>query len=222
MSRLISLEEVMAREELQTYIEHADRNMEAIGYTEHGLRHARLAAGRARLLLESVGRSEREAELAGIAAYLHDMGNVAGREFHPVVGCLIAFEVFREMGMPPAEVAEVMAGIANHDEETGEPYGAVAAAVIIADKSDVSRSRVRSIDPSRFDEHDRINYAAISSSLEVDVGGKTILLKLVIDTEIGSIMEYFELFLSRMVISRRAAQVLGYHFSLIINGTKLL
>jgi metal-dependent HD superfamily phosphatase/phosphodiesterase len=222
MAEPIALEDVRRREDIQTYLGRADRNMEAIGYTEHGLRHAEVVAERARHVMEALGRSEREAELAAIAGYLHDIGNVAAREEHGQVAVMLAYSILREMGMPPAELAEILSGVGNHEEQYGDPFGSVAAAVIIADKSDVARSRVRDIHPSRYDEHDRVNYATISSALTVNHDRTIISLHLDIDTEIAPIMEYFELFLDRMVMSRRAAQVLGCKFELVINGTKLL
>jgi len=222
MAEPIALEDIKRREDIQTYLGRADRNMEAIGYTEHGLRHAEIVAERARHVMEALGRGEREAELAAIAGYLHDIGNVAAREEHGQIAVMLAYSILREMGMPPAELAEILSGVGNHEEQYGDPFGSVAAAVIIADKSDVARSRVRDIHPSRYDEHDRVNYATISSALTVNHDRSIISLHLDIDTEIAPIMEYFELFLDRMVMSRRAAQVLGCKFELVINGTKLL
>lgn len=222
MADPITLEDVKRREDIKTYLARADRNMEAIGYTEHGFRHADIVAERARHIMEALGRGPREAELAAIAGYLHDVGNVAAREEHGQIAVMIAYSVLREMGLPPNELADIMAGVGNHEEQYGDPFGPVAAAVIIADKSDVARSRVRDIHPSRYDEHDRVNYAAMSSALTVNHDRTIISLRLEIDTEISPIMEYFELFLDRMVMSRRAAKVLGCEFELVINGTKLL
>ena len=222
MPEPITLEDVKRREDIQTYLARADRNMEAIGYTEHGFRHADVVAERARHVMEALSRSQREGELAAIAGYLHDIGNVAAREEHGQVAVMLAYSIMKEMGMPPAELAEIMSGVGNHEEQYGDPFGPVAAAVIIADKSDVARSRVRDIHPSRYDEHDRVNYATISSALTVNHDRSIISLHLDIDTETAPIMEYFELFLGRMVMSRRAAQVLGCKFELVINGTKLL
>ena len=222
MGEPITLDDVKNRKDIKAYIGRADRNMDAIGYTEHGFRHADVAAERARHIIESLGRDPREAELAAIAGYLHDIGNVAGREEHGQTAVMIAYSVLKEMGMPPEELADVMAAVGNHEEQYGDPFGPVAAAVIIADKSDVARSRVRDIHPSRYDEHDRVNYATISSAVTVNKQRTIISLHLDIDTEIASIMEYFELFLDRMVMSRRAAKVLGCEFELMINGTKLL
>jgi len=218
----ITLEDIKARHDVQTYIKRADENMEAIGYTEHGFRHATVVSERARSSMTSLGRDPREAELAAIAGYLHDIGNVAARAEHGQIAVMLVYEILTQMGMPPEELAEIMSGVGNHEEQYGDPFGAVAAAVIIADKSDVARSRVRDIHPSRYDEHDRVNYATISSSLIVNHARTLISLSLEIDTTIAPIMEYFELFLSRMVMSRRAAVKLGCEFELVINGTKLL
>jgi hypothetical protein len=222
MAEPVTLEQLKQREDIQTYLARGDQNMDAIGYTEHGFRHANLVADRARHIMAALGRGPREAELAAIAGYLHDIGNVAARQDHNLVAVMLAHGTLKEMGMPPGELAEIMAGVGNHEEPYGDPFGPVAAAVIIADKSDVARSRVRDIHPSRYDEHDRVNFATISSSLTVNHAHTLISLHLEIDTQIAPIMEYFELFLSRMVMARRAAQTLGCQFELVINGTKLL
>ena len=222
MARDVTLEEIKARTDISTYLARADKNMEAIGYTEHGFRHADIVADRARHIMTALGRSEREAELAAIAGYLHDIGNVAARQEHGQVAVMIAHDVLRSMDMPPYELAEIMSGVGNHEEQYGDPFGAVAAAVIIADKSDVARTRVRDVNTLRYDEHDRVNYATISSNLTVNHERTMISLSLEIDTQLSPIMEYFELFLNRMVMSRRAAAALGCEFELVINGTKLL
>jgi metal-dependent HD superfamily phosphatase/phosphodiesterase len=222
MGDRVTLEDVKAREDIKVFIERADSNMDAIGYTEHGLRHAEVTAERARHIIAALDRDPREAELAAIAGYLHDIGNVAARTDHGQIAVMLAYSILSEMGMPPKELADVMAAVGNHEEQYGDPFGPVAAAVIIADKSDVARSRVRDIHPSRYDEHDTVNYATISSAVTVNHGRTIVSLHLDIDTETASIMEYFELFLDRMVMSRRAAQVLGCQFELMINGTKLL
>jgi len=222
MAVTTTLARVKRREDVKVYMATAARNMDLIGYTEHGFRHAELTAQTARKILIDLGYTRREAELAAIAGYLHDVGNAVNREFHPQAAVMIAHQVLHDMGMSPEDLIEVLCGVANHDEEVGEPFGPIAAAVMIADKSDVSRDRVRNPEPTTFDEHDRINYAAISSSLSVDAEEKVIRLELVIDPKFGSVMEYFELFLQRMVMSRRAAAVLGCRFSLVINGAKLI
>jgi hypothetical protein len=218
----ITLAYLKAVPEVQVYIKCADRNMEIIGYTEHGFRHADIVAERARYLLRELDYEERACEVAAIAAYLHDIGNVANRVNHATTSVLLAHNLLQRLGMPPEELVEVLAGVGNHEEEFSEPFGPVAAAVTIADKSDVNRSRVRNPDQCGFDPHDRINWAAVSSDLVVDRHKRIIALQLDIDTAIGSIMEYFELFLVRMVASRRAAEYLGCRFSLVITGTSLL
>jgi uncharacterized protein len=222
MAATITLSDMKRRADVHAYIRRADMNMEIIGYTEHGFRHAGLVSDRARQLLTDLGQKPHMAELAAIAGYLHDIGNAINRVTHASHGAMIAFHILTEMGMAPDDIAEVLTGVGNHEEEYGEPYGPVSAAVIIADKSDVNRTRVRNIQPARFDEHDRINYAAINSSLVADKAEHTITLALDIDTSIGSIMEYFERFLSRMILTRKSAETLGCHFVLTINGTRLL
>lgn len=218
----ITLQDLKALPEVQIYLARADQNMEIIGYTEHGFRHADIVASRAEDLLRQLDYPERRCELAAVAAYLHDIGNVANRVHHATASIVLAYAILERQGMPPEELAEVLAGVGNHEEEYGEPFGPVAAAVTIADKSDVNRSRVRHQDPCTFDVHDRMNWAAVSSALLVDKEKRLVTLQLGIDTAIGSIMEYFELFLSRMVVSRRAAELLGCKFSLVMNGTTLL
>lgn len=222
MAEDITLQTIKSRPDVQAYIRRADMNMEVIGYTEHGFRHAGLVSERARQILTDLGHTTHMSELAAIAGYLHDIGNAINRVTHASHGAMIAFHILTEMGMAPDDIAEVLTGVGNHEEDYGEPYGPVSAAVIIADKSDVNRTRVRNIQPARFDDHDRINYSAINSCLVADKAEHTITLSLDIDTTIGSIMEYFELFLTRMILTRKAAEALGCHFVLTANGTKLL
>jgi len=222
MAEIVMLEAVKKREDVQVYVSRADRNMDMIGYTEHGGRHADVVAERAYHIISALERDQREAELAAIAGYMHDIGNVSTRAAHGQIAVMLSYSILKEMGMPPTELAEVMSAVGNHEEQYGDPFGPVAAAVIIADKSDVARSRVRDIHPSRYDEHDRVNYATMSSAITVNHQRTIISLHLEIDTEIASILENFELFLERMVMCRRAAEVLGCEFELMINGTKLL
>jgi metal-dependent HD superfamily phosphatase/phosphodiesterase len=199
-----------------------EENLAALGYTEHGPRHAGLVADIAENVLLRLGHSRREAELAAVAGYLHDIGNGISRLDHGIAAALIAQRILERLGMPPEEIVEVMCAIGNHEEEYGEPVSALAAAVILADKSDVHRSRVRVIDPDTEDIHDRVNSATQRSFLAVDAHAKTITLQMDIDTEAIRLMEYFEIFLSRMQMCRKAASVLDATFSLIINETKLL
>ena len=218
---LISLEEIQQDRLFSTFIASADRVMEALGYTEHGFRHANLAGRIAFNVLSRLGMEGRLANLACIGGYLHDIGNMVARENHGQTGALLVYDVLKER-MPSADLALVMGAVGNHEEEGGEAVSAVAAAVILADKSDVHRSRVRKAAQLDFDIHDRVNYAAEQSFLRVDSSARTITLELTIDTEISHVMEYFEIFLGRMMMCRRAAQKLQCQFKLTINGATLL
>ena len=218
----VTLEMVRADPYIMAYIRRADEQMGVLGYTEHGERHAALVSRIAYNILARLGHTERTGELAAIAGYLHDTGNLLHRHGHPQASALLAMVELRQMQMDPAELAIVMGAIGNHEEDHGDPVSDVSAAVIIADKSDVHRSRVRNPNTLAFDIHDRVNYAAQRSFVRVDNDHKTIALELDIDTSISQVMEYFEIFLSRMLISRRAATYLGCNFELIINKVKLL
>jgi metal-dependent HD superfamily phosphatase/phosphodiesterase len=217
----VTLKEVRHDSRVRTYITRANEQMEAIGYTEHGHRHAGIVSTIARSILVSLERDEREAELAAIAGYLHDMGCAVNRIGHVEAGAMMAFTILTDMGMPPGEIATVIGAIGNHDEPNGEPISAASAAVIIADKSDVHFSRVQVADPLKFDRHDRVNYAVQKSYLRVDKTAKTIVLELEINTEHASVMEYFEIFVLRMVLCHRAAAFLGCKFHLNVNGVNL-
>ncbi len=220
--RALTLDEIKRDREVEAYVAKADEYTGAIGYTEHGFRHANLVASIAGNVLRRLGRPERAVQLAAIAAYLHDIGNLVGRVNHEHTGALLASRILTRLGMDPLEMAVVMGAIGNHEEDTGDPVGEVCAALIISDKSDVHRTRVRNPDPTTFDAHDRVNFAVQHSFLRVDEQAHTITLELTIDTAISQVMEYFEIFLPRMVMCRRAAKVLGCEFKLQINGTKLL
>ncbi len=217
----VTLEDVKKHPYVIAFIEAADRHMGAIGYTEHGSRHATLVSNIAQNVLSRLGFKKHIIEMAGISGYLHDLGNVISRFDHGMGGALMALQVLKDLHMEPKDIAEIMGAIGNHEEEQGDPISEIAAALILADKSDVHRSRVRNPNMATFDIHDRVNYAAERSFLRVDEKKKSIALELTIDTEISRVMEYFEIFLSRMVISRRAARFLECRFELIINGTKL-
>ncbi len=217
-----TLKEIKQDKEVAAYIEQADKYMEAIGYTEHGSRHANLVSSIARNILSRLSYSQEMVELAAIAGYLHDLGNVVGRDYHGTVSALIAKSVLERYGIDPREIATVMNAIGNHEEEHGFVASEICAALILADKSDVHRTRVRNPDLVTFDIHDRVNYAAKKSFLRVDEKEKKISLEIEIDTEISQVMEYFEIFLSRMVMCRRAGEFLGCTFSLVINDVKLL
>ena len=218
----VGLDVVRKHEGVQTFIALADKHLGEIGYTEHGFRHAGLVANIAYNVLHRLDFDDRMAELGAIAGYLHDMGNFVARAMHAQTGAVITYDLLRQIGMSYGEIGVVMAAIGNHEEEFGHPVNAAGAALIVADKSDVHRSRVREQDPSLFDIHDRVNHAVEHSFLRVDSQARTLTLELTIDTELAGVMEYFEIFLSRMVMCRRAAEYLQCQFKIDINGTKLL
>lgn len=219
---MVTLKTLTKDPEVVALITEADRQLEVLGYTEHGQRHARLVAKNARMVLTALGREDRACELASIAGYLHDIGNVVNRDQHERISAVLAREVLLRLGAGYADTAQVMAAIGNHHEVGGNPVSEVSAALILADKADVHRSRVRNADLISFDIHDRVNYAVRKSGLAVDRERRSITFDLVTDTSIAPVMEYFEIFLTRMIISRRAADFLGCHFALVINGTKLV
>jgi metal-dependent HD superfamily phosphatase/phosphodiesterase len=220
-ANLVSLDEVQQDPEISTFIASADRVMEGLGYTEHGYRHANLTSRIAFNVMSRLGNEGRMAQLAAIAGYLHDVGNMVARENHAQVGALLVYDVFKDR-MHHKDLALVMSAVGNHEEEGGEAVSPVSAAVILADKSDVHRSRVRKSAQIDFDIHDRVNYAAEQSFLRVDSSARTVTLELTIDTEISHVMEYFEIFLQRMMMCRRAAERLDCQFKLTINGATLL
>ncbi len=217
----VSPEALFQDDEILTLIHMADRYLETIGYTDHGLAHVTRVSDRARRLLEQLGLPPREAELAAIAGILHDIGNVVHRDEHPQSSATMSFTLLGQRGMPIEEVAVVIGAIANHDDKNGQPVSHAGAALILADKSDVLRSRVRNPHMISFDIHDRVNYAAERSALEVDREHHLITLSLEIDTNISHVMEYFEIFISRMRMSRKAANFLNCDFQLIINNTQV-
>lgn len=208
--------------EINTYITRADESLSALGFTEHSFPHVCRVAEIAGETLRILGYSAHEIELAKIAAYLHDIGNLVNRVDHSQSGAVMAFRLLDHMDMDAADIATVVTAIGNHDEGTGVPVNAVAAALILADKSDVRRSRVRNRDAAAFDIHDRVNYSVERSALRVDPAEKTALLELTVDTDFGSVMDYFEIFMKRMVLCRRAAERLGLRFQLSINGQQLI
>ncbi|MFC1501684.1 HD domain-containing protein [Elusimicrobiota bacterium] len=218
----IKLEDIKKNPLVNSFIEAANEYLGAVGYTEHGFRHVALAASVARNVLTHLGHKEPLPELAAIAGYLHDIGNVINRQDHGQSAALISSRILAQMGATPDEIAQVISAIGNHEEEVGEPVNPIAAALILADKSDVHKDRVRNPTMIGLDIHDRVNYAAERSFLKVDGEKKTILLELTIDTKISEVMEYFEIFMSRMIMCRRAAEFLKCNFELSINGRKLL
>lgn len=221
----ITYEYIRRNKDIQTYINYADAALSTIGYTEHSNAHVERAAETAYMILDTLGYDERTCELAQIAAYMHDIGNVVNRVDHAQSGAVMAFRLLDNMGVPAEEIALIVSAIGNHDEHTAEPVTPIAAALIIADKSDVRRSRVRGIpdaDTLARDIHDRVNYAAKSSMVYFSEDKKEIILDLSIDLEISSVMEYFEIFLGRMNLCRRAADFLGVRFGVVINNSKIL
>lgn len=218
----ISEEMIRANEDIRTYISCADESLRAIGYTEHSFAHVMKVAKEAREMLEKLGYDERTCELAWIAGYMHDIGNVVNRADHAQSGAMMTFRILDKMGMEAGELSTIVTAIGNHDESTAFPVNAVAAALILADKTDVRRSRVRGSDLTQFDIHDRVNYAVTTSRLQVDAQEKRISLFLTIEDEISAVADYFEIFLGRMLLSRKAAAKLGCEFTLIINGQTLM
>lgn len=220
--RIVTFEEIWKSEEVNAYIQNGNQNLGVIGFTEHGLAHAKRSSDVARQILQSLGYDDRTCELAAIAGYMHDIGNVVNRSDHAQSGALMAFTILNKMQMYPAEIALVVAAIGNHDEGTASAVNPIAAALILSDKSDVRRSRVRDKETVAADIHDRVNYAVERSELEIHLENRTVVLNIVIDTTICPVMEYFEIFLTRMVLCRKAAQFLDLQFELMINDTRLL
>ena len=220
--RTVTFEEIWKSEEVNAYIKNGNDNLGVIGFTEHGLAHAKRSSDVARQILQSLGYDARTCELAAIAGYMHDIGNVVNRSDHAQSGALMAFTILNKLQMDPAEIALVVAAIGNHDEGTAAAVNPIAAALILSDKSDVRRSRVPDKATVAADIHDRVNYAVERSAMEIDPENRTAVLNIVIDTTICPVMEYFEIFLTRMVLCRQAAQFLNLQFELIINDTRLL
>lgn len=215
---LITFDSITKNEKIKTYIKNADKYLEAIGYTEHSFAHVVSVAEKAGYILQTLGFDERTVEITKIAGYMHDIGNLVNRFEHSQSGAVMAFRLLDNMGMDPEEVCQITSAIGNHDEGTGFPASPIAAALIIADKSDVRRSRVRNEDFSTFDIHDRVNYSVTTQNLSIDNDKKNITLNLTIETSIVTVMEYFEIFLQRMVMCRKAAETLNLKFKLVING----
>lgn len=222
MNKKITFADIKNSEEVRTYIRQADISLEAIGYTEHSFAHCTKCAEVAGKLLSDLGYDQQTVELAKIAAFMHDIGNVVNRSDHAQSGAVMAFRILDKMGMPPKDTAIVITAIGNHDEATAFPVNEVAAALIIADKTDVRRSRVRCTANIHNDIHDRVNYAVEKSELKLDIKEKTITLFLSIDTTICAVMDYFEIFMDRMLLCRKAADLFGLKFKLNINNNALL
>ena len=218
----ITFEDIKKHEDIKTYLKCGNASLAAMGFTEHSFAHATRVAEKAAQILLDLGFSERLSELAKIAGYMHDIGNVVNRHDHAQSSAVLAFKLLSDIKMSAGEIAVVVSSIGNHDEGTGHAVNPVSAALILADKSDVRRSRVRNRDIQNYDIHDRVNYAATESDLVIDKENKTITLKLTIDSELCDLMDYFEIFMGRMLMSRRAADYLGMKFGLVINNTKFL
>ena len=218
----ITYETVKQPEEIRTYITQADASLLALGYTEHSFAHVTRCAVVAGDLLQELGYDAHTVELCRIAAFMHDIGNVVNRNDHAQTGAVMAFRILDNMGMEPSDVAAVITAIGHHDDSTAFPVNAIAAALLLADKTDVRRSRVRNRDTINFDIHDRVNYAVEQSDLRLDQKAKTVTLTLSINTEVCAVMDYFEIFLQRMLLCRKAAEFFGLTFKLDINGLTLL
>lgn len=219
---MITLKEIKENQELDSLIRGAQKQLNAIGYTEHGHRHISIVSKRAGDILEKLGYPERTVELARIAGYMHDIGNCVNRVDHAHSGAIMAYNILKEMEMPVDERTEIMMAIGNHDENTGTAISDISAALILADKSDVHRDRVVNKNLSTFDIHDRVNYAVTNAELEIDEKERKIILNLTIDTNICPVLDYFEIFMQRTMMSKYAAKYLKVWFELVINGTKLL
>lgn len=219
---MLTYAEIKKNETINTYIRKADESLRALGYTEHSFAHVMHVAETAEYILKNLNYSEHEIEIVKIAAYLHDIGNLVNREDHSQSGAVMAFRILDNLQMEPADIATIVTAIGNHDEGNGVPVNAIAAALILADKSDVRRSRVRNSDTANFDIHDRVNYSVVKSRLVINDDRTYITLVLSIDTNYGSVMDYFEIFLGRMMLCRKAAEMLGIQFKLIINDQPLI
>ena len=209
----ITVKDVMKNEYVEQLIARGNEMLGVLGYTEHSKIHAGRVSARAGMILKQLGYPKRQIELARIAGYMHDVGNAVNRHDHAHSGAILVFQILRDMGMGPTETAAVMSAVGNHDENTGTAFDPISAALILADKTDVRRDRVRNKDMSTFDIHDRVNYAAKSAELHLDIN---------LDDEICSMLDYFEIFMERMLMSRRAAEILGTRFKLTANGSKVL
>ena len=219
---MLSYETIRQNENIRTYIRKADESLRALGYTEHSFAHVTKVAETAGEILSTFGYSTHDVELVKIAGYLHDIGNLVNRVEHSQSGAVMAFRILDKLGMDAEDIADIVTAIGNHDEGTGTPVNAISAALFLADKSDVRRSRVRNMDPASYDIHDRVNYSVDESKLELDPAAGEIRLRLHIDPAYSTVADYFEIFLTRMLLCKKAAEKLGQHFRLIINGQNLM
>ena len=218
----MTYKEIIKNKEINAYLKKGNENLGQLGYTDHSQKHCMQVAHQAGKILKKLGYSEHEIELAQIAGYMHDIGNVINRSHHAEYGALLANELLKETDMTLEDRVTIVSAIGNHDESTGSPEDVISAALIVADKTDVRRSRVRQKEQSAFDIHDRVNYAVEHSSIEVNKEQKVALLKLTIDTTICPVIEYFEIFLTRMVLCRKAADFLGLTFQIVVNDSRIL
>lgn len=219
---MITLDDIKSNEEVQELIVGAQKQLNALGYTEHSVRHISIVSNRAGRILETLGYPEERIELAKIAGYMHDIGNCVNRVDHAHSGAMLAYQILKEMGMEVKKRTEIMMAIGNHDEQTGTAVSDISAALILADKSDVHRDRVVNTNMSTFDKHDKVNYAVTNADFKIDKETRRATLDLTIDTKICPVLDYFEIFMDRTMMSKYAAKYLNIWFELIINGTKLL
>lgn len=221
MASNVTYKYIKQNPDIMEYIRRADKTLEAMGYTEHSFPHVERVANVSAMILETLGYDERTVELAKIASMMHDIGNVINRIDHAQSGAVMAFRLLDNLSMPAGEICTIISAIGNHDEGTGQPLNAVSAAMILGDKTDVRRSRVRNNDLLTFDIHDRVNYAVEMSKVSFSEDRSSIILELQIDTKISSVMEYFEIFMNRMLLCRRASEFLGVRFEMIVNGSRV-
>ena len=219
---MITLEDVINNEEVQAFVNASQKQLKALGYTEHSYRHIGIVSKRTGEILQKLGYDERTIELGKIAGYMHDIGNCVNRVDHAHTGAILAYNILKEMGMDAEERTEIMMAIGNHDEGTGTAVSNISAALILADKSDVHRDRVINTNMSTFDIHDRVNYAVTDAKIEIKENERKVILTLTIDTQICPVLDYFQIFMDRTMMSKYAAKYLNIWFELVINGTKLL
>ena len=219
---MITLEDVINNEEVQAFVNASQKQLKALGYTEHSYRHIGIVSKRTGEILQKLGYDERTVELGKIAGYMHDIGNCVNRVDHAHSGAILAYEILKDMGMNVEERTEIMMAIGNHDEGTGTAVSNISAALILADKSDVHRDRVINTNMSTFDIHDRVNYAVTDAKIEINENERKVILTLTIDTQICPVLDYFQIFMDRTMMSKYAAKYLNIWFELVINGTKLL
>lgn len=219
---MLKFDDIRASKKIRTYIKKADESLNVMGFTEHSFKHVTKVAKTAKYILKTVGYSEKICELAAVAGYLHDIGNMVNRVDHAQHGAVIAFKLLEDMGADPDDIATIVTAIGNHDEHAANALTPVTAALILADKSDACYTRVRNKDVTKFDVHDRVNYSVRESEVLINDEHTSITFYLTIDTELSAVFDYFELFMNRMILCRKAAEVLNLKFHLVINGQKMI